>query len=134
MRWEKLMTQLALRKQLKVIERKTLLSGFSSSLQDQFLATIKRILELWRRFLFLTYLATITYLTFLTRGTSWEIQGFLWSHIFRNQNFPVLHRLFKDSLWEVGKVFRKKKRGFCSIQIFLQKPPSVLQNTLWVRR
>ena len=119
-------------KLLKVIERKSLLSSFSSSLQDQFLATRKCILELWRRFLFIKYLDTINYLTFLTSVPSWEIQGFLWSHIFRNQNFLVLHMLFKDSFWAVGEVFQNKKRGFCSRQIGIQKPPLVFQNKLWV--
>ena len=121
-------------KLLKVIERKTLLSSFSSSLQDQFLATRKCLLELWRRFLFIKFPDIETYLTFLTSVTSWEIQGFLWSHIFRNKNFPVLHRLFKDNFWAVGEVFKNTKRVFCSRKICVQKNPLVLQNTLWMRR
>ena len=116
------------------MKRKTLFSGFRSQLQDQFLVTRKIILAFWKNFLFLKYLDTITSLTLLTSVTSWEIQGFLWSHIFRNQNFPVLHMLFKDGFWAVGEVFQKTKTGFFSRQIGLQNSPSVYQNTFWMRR
>ena len=46
---------------------------------------------------------------------------------------PVLHLFFKGTFWEVGMVFQKTKRGFCSEWIGSKMPPSFFLNMFFVR-
>ena len=98
-------------KLLKVMKQKFYFLVLSNQLQRRFLSKQKCILRNYERLFSKTYQIKKNSLTFITRVISWEIQGFLWSPIFRKQSFPVLHILFKGSFWIAGDVFQKTKRG-----------------------